>query len=99
MSWSFAAIGTPEKVKTALRQAVQNYAPAEGKSPSQSYIEFSEAEPHLAGLLDQCFDRRSGQNPPVVHIDANGSGQADGGGTQMERSVSISIKKLYAPLL
>lgn len=99
MSWSFAAIGTPEKVKAALREAVQKYAPSTPDAPlSQSYIEFSEAEPHLAGLLDQCFNRQEGQNPPVVHMDANGSGSASGG-NQLDRGITVSLKKLYGALV
>lgn len=98
MSWSFSAIGRPEFVKAALQKAVNNYAPSAGQNPSQSYVEFSDAKPHLEGLLDQVFDARDGQPPVIVQIDASGSGSA-APDKQLERSISVSLKKLHGVLV
>lgn len=104
MSWSFSAIGTPEKIAAALDEE-------SGKLSGQSKVEFDDAMPHLQALLRQNFVAEgSGYTPPLVEFSASGSGSAltprdpDGGLTgevkQLQRQCSVAIKPMYArPLI
>ena len=98
MSWSYSAFGTPEKVRANLKESLAKYAPKEGSKPSQSFIEFTAAAEHIDGLIGEIFDNRPGSQPPLVEVDASGSGSAQGD-DQLDRNLSVSVKRVHKQLL
>jgi hypothetical protein len=92
MSWNVSMIGTPEKVAIALEEHA-------GTLTGQSRVEYEAAAPHLAALVRQNF----AQTGMVVKVDANGSGQVQGGqaqgGVDLSRSLSVKLEYSYAKIL
>jgi hypothetical protein len=92
MSWSVSAIGRPEKV-------IEYFKEEAAKLSGQSRVEIDAAMPHVLGLLGQNFAREgSGHQEPLVQVETSGSGQARNG-EQVQRSVSVSLKVLWAKVL
>jgi hypothetical protein len=91
MSWSFSAIGTPDKIAEAIEAESEKLA-------GQSKLEFDEAKPHLVGLVKQNFAKDPGYSPPVMNFSASGSGSARGD-EQIHRSCSVKIESMYTKLL
>lgn len=94
MSWSFSAIGSPEKIAAALDGQ-------SGKLNGQSKLEFDDALPFIKGLLAQNFGGSPGY---LLRIDANGSGSAQVDpvskeAKQVQRSCMVKIEPIYANLL
>lgn len=94
MSWSYQAVGTPEKVAADLDRAVSTYT-------DQSKIEFADAMPHLKGLLSQVFGQPT-DTAKIVKLKASGSGSArlvDGTQTQLNRVILVELETLYNSLV
>jgi hypothetical protein len=102
MSWSFQAIGSPEKVAAAL----EGHSEKINKDPNDyCRKEFDEAKPHLIALVQQNFvaeDRA--YSKPVISIQASGSatterppaGSGEGAPSRkVQSSVSVEIKSIY----
>jgi len=92
MSWSICIIGTPEKVAVEIFNQGHKF---EG----QSKIEYNDAAPHVAALVQQNFASimEPGYVVPIVKIQASGSGYARDG-DQINRSISVSIDNYYGTL-
>lgn len=89
MSWSFSAIGTPQKIIDAIQEE-------SNRLTDQSKVEFDDAMPHLKGLVAENFS-----NAPasvLLNIFANGSG-SPANGQQIQRSCCVKIERMYAKLL
>lgn len=94
MSWSFNAVGKPEKVIEDLRKKVSDYG--EG----QSRDEFEAAIPHLIGLIEQNVVVPGHRYPEcLVHVEASGSGSLGSDGKVIYSSCQVSIKQIYGVLL
>jgi hypothetical protein len=92
MSWSFQAIGKPEKIVQALEEE-------SNRLTAQSKVEFDDAKPHLAALVLQNFAKGDASlMPAAIHLNASGSGTSRGD-EQMQRSCTVEIKPLYTRLL
>lgn len=96
MSWSFQAIGKPERVVEAIEAAA-------AKQTGQCKLEFDAAKPHLVGLVRENF---SVTDTRLVKIQASGSGScdynnkdADGNPVQAYRSCSVLIEPFYGEIL
>jgi len=85
MSWSFSHKGKPAEITAAL----ETYG---GGLSGQSKIEFDEARPHLAGLVNQNLENRPDREPPTLAVSAYGSGSAQGD-QQLERSCTVKIER------
>lgn len=91
MSWSFSAIGTPEKIASALD--VEST-----KMSGQSKLEFDAAKPHLQALLRENFAPED-MGARIVNFAASGSGSATDT-HQINRSCSVKIEPMYVlPLI
>ena len=88
MSWSVTFIGKPEHVVSALDRR------ANEMEDGQSKIEYTDALPHIKGLVSQNF----GVNPPVVKVAASGHGYAREG-KQESRQCAVSIELIYGELV
>jgi hypothetical protein len=94
MSWSFSAIGTPDKIAEALEAE-------SGKLSGESKREFDDAKPHLIGLLRQnlVVEGHGYANPALVNFSASGSGSTRNG-VDVQRQCSVKIEPMYArPLI
>ncbi len=92
MSWSIHFIGKPEKVAEALKA---NAAKLEG----QSKLEYEAALPNLVSLVENNFaGDGTGYTPPLVRIEANGSGVARED-RQLQRSCTVKLEPFYAQVL
>ena len=83
MSWSVTFIGKPEHVVSALDRR------ANEMEDGQSKIEYTDALPHIKGLVSQNF----GVNPPIVKVAASGHGYERG------RQCGVSIELIYGELV
>jgi len=85
MSWSFSAIGTPEKIVEALETE-------SGRLTGESKVEFDAAKPHLAALLRE--NRSEGATPVVLNLSASGHGSGE-----KYRNCSVKIEQCHTKLL
>lgn len=98
MSWSFQAIGSPDKVIDAL----QSHSEKISKNPADySRVEFDEAKPHLIALVNQNYAHEgTTYSKPAVRLCASGSASSQ---TKMQgeppvkvqSSVSVTLENLY----
>lgn len=92
MSWSIALIGKPENVAKAIEDHGQ-------KLDGQCKVEYDAASPHLAALVRENYVANgSGHVPPIVKIEASGSGGAKGD-VQTYRNCTVKIENLYNTLV
>lgn len=88
MSWSITLVGKSENIAKALEE----YAI---KLTGQSKEEYESALPHLVGLVKENFSKTS---PPMLKIEAAGSGYADKG-EQVNRNCVVSIQAWYGTIV
>lgn len=89
MSWSVSFFGTAEKVAEAIE--------AEGaKMSGQSKLEYEAAAPHLAALVKENFQPG---DPALVRVNASGHGMANSDGTQVNRTCTVQMDRVYGKLL
>jgi hypothetical protein len=91
MSWSIAFVGKPKNVAAAISAAAE-------KMSGQTKVEFEDAAPHLAALVEQNFNKGDGASIPLVKISASGSGYAKGE-EQLQRNINVSIENIYAEVV
>lgn len=87
MSWSITIIGKPENVAKALEEQ-------SAKLTGQSKVEYDDALPHFAALVNQNF----GADPSLVRIIASGHGYASEG-VQKQRQCTVTLECFYGTLV
>lgn len=94
MSWSFSAVGRPEKIAEALDQHAS-------KLTGPSLAEFESAKPYLKGLLAQNFvshaGKERGYHEPLIEFNASGSASSVNG-EALSGDCSVSIKRVHGVL-
>jgi len=87
MSWSVSVIGNPGDVVAHLDKTSATLT-------GQSKVEFDDALPHLKGLVSQTFNVNADALTPI-DLEANGHGSADAAGSQVYRTINVSIKPFH----
>lgn len=96
MSWSFQAIGTPEKVAEALEAYPEKNWPKRPEDFSRK--EFEEAQPHLLALVKLNFVEesaaREGYTRNAIRLNASGSA-SNRDGKKLQSSCAVTIENFY----
>jgi hypothetical protein len=91
MSWSVSLIGQPDKLVEALEAE-------SARLTGQCKEEFDAAKPHIAGLVNQNYQRAEGVAAPVLQLEAHGSGYKSNG-VEQYRSAAVTLKPLIGRLV